>query len=131
MALEVWYAVPPKNPQLPAEKGLSPVQEFPEESVKPPPPARIRWIKEAVGAFTVRLKAVVLERPPPAAVTVMVAAPVAAALEALRVKVDEQVGEQLAAEKDAVTPAGRPEALRLTAWDAPDTSVAVIAFVAD
>ena len=81
--------------------------------------------------MTVKVKAEVLEIPPPAAVTVTVAVPIAAEAEAERVNVAEQFGVQEAGEKDAVTPEGSPEAERDTAWAVPETKEAVRLFVTD
>ena len=68
-----------------------------------------------VGAFTVRLKFVVLVTPPPAAVTVIRKVPAGVELVVLTVSVEEQVGLQEADEKEAVAPLGRPEAEKVTA----------------
>ena len=47
----------------------------------------------------------------------------------VRVRVVVQAGLQLVGEKAAVAPAGKPEAANATGWVAPDTRVAVMAFV--
>ncbi len=51
--------------------------------------------------------------------------PVAAALVAEKVRVDEQVAGQLVGEKAAVTPDGRVEVVKLTLPGVPDVAVAV------
>ena len=68
-----------------------------------------------VGRLTVKLNVVVLVTPPPAAVTVMVELPAGVEALALMVRVEEQVGLQVAEENEAVAPVGRPEAERVTA----------------
>jgi hypothetical protein len=62
-----------------------------------------------VGELTVKLNVVVLGTPPPIAVTVMVELPAGVEPLVLMVKVEEQVGLQLAGENEAVVPAGSPE----------------------
>ncbi len=75
---------------------------------------------------TVRAKVVVFRRPPDAIpVMVMVELPVVAVELAVKVRLVEQLGVQLAGEKDAVTPTGRPDAVKLTLWLVPETNVAV------
>jgi len=64
------------------------------------------------GAFTVRLMVAVLVRVPEVPETVTVAVPKVAELVAVRVKV--LVVAVLVGAKEAVTPAGKPEAVRLT-----------------
>jgi len=68
-----------------------------------------------VGRLTVKLNVVVLVTPPPAAVTVMVELPAGVEALVLMVRVEEQVGLQVAEENEAVAPVGRPEAERVTA----------------
>ena len=68
----------------------------------------------SVGRLTVKLNAVVLVTPPPVAVTVMLALPVAVELLVLMVSVEEQLGLQLVEEKEAVAPEGSPEAEKVT-----------------
>jgi hypothetical protein len=63
-----------------------------------------------VGESTVKLNVVVLVTPPPAAVTVMVELPADVEPLVLIVKLEEQVGLQLAGENEAVVPVGNPEA---------------------
>lgn len=58
---------------------------------------------------TVRAKLVVFVIPPPVPVTVIVEVPAGVEPLVLTVKVEEQVRLQLAGEKEAVTPLGRPE----------------------
>jgi hypothetical protein len=84
-----------------------------------------------VGKFTVKLNEVVLVTPPPTADTVIVevAAGVVPAVVVI-VTVEEQVGLQLANEKDALAPAGNPDAENVTAWLLPDTNVASILLLA-
>ncbi len=57
---------------------------------------------------------------------VIVDVPVAAVELAVKVKMVEQVGLQLVNEKDAVTPVGRPDVVKLTLWVVPETSAAVM-----
>ena len=61
-----------------------------------------------VGKFTVRLNEVVRVSPPPVADTVMADVPAGVELLVLIVKVEEQVGLQLAEENEAVDPEGKP-----------------------
>ena len=63
---------------------------------------------------TVRVRVVVLEREPEAPVMVTTAVPTVAALPAARVKVLEPVPVTLVGPKVAFTPAGNPEADKLT-----------------
>lgn len=74
---------------------------------------------------TVRLKLLVLEREPAAAVTTIGYVPGTAESLAVKVAVLEQVGLQEATENAAVTPAGMPEAENATGWVVPEESVAV------
>ena len=87
------------------------------ELVKLPPLGVIVGVATVVigGRLTVKLKVVVLVTPPPDAVTVTLELPAAMELLALIVRVEEQLGLQLAEENDAVAPAGKPEAEKLTA----------------
>jgi len=68
-----------------------------------------------VAELTVKLKLVVLVTPPPVPVTVIVAVPAGVEPLVLIVSVEEQVGLQLADEKEAVAPPGRPEVEKATA----------------
>jgi hypothetical protein len=68
-----------------------------------------------VGKLTVKLNIVVLVTPPPVAVTVMLELPAGVELFVLIVIVEEQAGLQLAEEKEALAPVGKPEAERVTA----------------
>ena len=94
-----------------------PACPLPEESwaVVPAPSSSFHQptgpVEVATGALTVRLKPVVLEMPPPVAVTVREAAPSMAEADAEKVIVVEQLGAgvQEVGEKEAVTPKGRPE----------------------
>jgi hypothetical protein len=61
------------------------------------------------------LKVVVLVIPPPVAVTVTVEVPARVEALVLIVRVEEQAGLQVAAEKEAVAPLGKPAAEKLTA----------------
>ena len=63
-----------------------------------------------VGAFTVRLKFVVLVIPPPVAVTVIVEVPAGVEVLVAIMRAVEQLGLQLFKEKDAADPVGRPDA---------------------
>jgi len=67
-----------------------------------------------VGRLTVKLNVVVLVTPPPVAVTVMLELPARVELPVLMVSVEEQLGLQLAEEKEAVAPVGNPEAEKAT-----------------
>jgi hypothetical protein len=66
-------------------------------------------------AFTVSENVVVCVSVPAVPVTVIVAVPVVAVVDAVSVNVDEHVGLHDAAENDAVTPVGNPEAENVTA----------------
>ena len=68
-----------------------------------------------VGELTVKLNVVVLVTPPPVAVTVMLELPAGVKPLVLIVSVEEQVGLQLAEEKEAVAPLDRPEVEKETA----------------
>ena len=83
------------------------------------------------GWFTVKPNAVVLETPPPDAVTVMVELPPGVDPLVLRVSVEEQLRLQLFGEKEAVVPEGNPEAENVTGCVLPETNVALIALVTD
>ena len=87
------------------------------ELVKLPPLGVIVGVATVVigGRLTVKLKIVVLVTPPPDAMTVTLELPTAVELLALMVRVEEQLGLQLAEENDAVAPVGKPEAEKLTA----------------
>lgn len=61
-----------------------------------------------VGKLTVRLNEVVRVTPPPVAATAMVDVPAGVEPLVLIVNVEEQVGLQLAEEKEAVDPEGKP-----------------------
>src|SRR5206468_3874512 len=82
-------------------------------------------------AFTVRVKLVVWVTPPPLPVTVMVAGPVGVLAAVVRVRVVEHVGVQEVLEKEALAPAGSPEAEKVTGCEVPETRVAVMVFVTD
>jgi hypothetical protein len=84
-----------------------------------------------VCAATFKLKVVVFVIPPPDAVTVMVELPAGVDAFALIVSVEEQLGLQLAEEKEAVAPVGKPEADRVTVWALPDVKVALIELVTE
>jgi hypothetical protein len=78
------------------------------------------------------LNVVVLVTPPPTADTVIVEVPAGVVpAVVLIVNVEEQVGLQLADEKDALPPAGNPDAENVTACALPDTNVAVIELVTE
>lgn len=76
-------------------------------------------------AFTVSVKLVVLESPPPVPESVIVKFPVGVEERVESVKVLVQVGLQLVGEKLAVVPLGSPEAEKETDCVAPERSVAV------
>jgi hypothetical protein len=84
-----------------------------------------------VGRFTDKLNVVVLETPPPEAVTVIGKLPGRVEELVLRVSVEEQLGLQLPCEKEAVAPEGRPEAESVTDCVLPETNVALIKLVTD
>jgi hypothetical protein len=78
------------------------------------------------------LNVVVRVTPPPTADTVIVEVPAGVVpAVVVMVNVEEQVGLQLADEKDAVAPAGKPAAENVTACALPDTRVALIRKAAD
>ena len=77
------------------------------DPVKLPPLGLIVGVA-TVGKFTVRLNEVVRVRPPLVAATAMADVPAGVALLVLIVKVEEQVGLQLAEENEAVDPEGKP-----------------------
>ena len=80
------------------------------------------------GALTVRLMGALRVRPPPAPVTVTVAGPVVAVLDAAKVRTLEfPVAE--AGLKLAVTPAGNPPAVKATAPVKPPLRVIVIVLI--
>jgi len=88
------------------------------EPVKLPPLGLIVGVATVgviVGELTVRLNVVALVTPPPVAVTAMVELPAGVEPLVLIVRVEEQVGLQLAEEKEAVAPLGRPEVEKETA----------------
>ena len=85
----------------------------------------------AVGKLTAKLNVVVLETPPPDAVTVIVELPAGVEPLVLRVSVEEQLGLQLLGEKDPVAPVGSPEAENVTGCVLPETNVALITLVTD
>src|SRR5439155_520583 len=64
-------------------------------------------------------------------VTVMGKGPVGVLVEVVRVRVVEHVGVQEGAEKEALAPAGSPEAEKATDRELPETRVAVMVFVTD
>ena len=73
----------------------------------------------------------VLETPPPDAVTVMVEVPPGVEPLVAIVSVEEQLGLQLFGEKEAVAPEGSPEAENETGCVLPETNVALIVLVTD
>jgi hypothetical protein len=101
------------------------------EPVKLPPLGLIVGVATVGRLFTVKLKVLVLVTPPPAAVTVIREVPAGVELVVLMVRVEEQVGPQEVEEKEAVAPAGRPEAEKVTASVPPDIKVALIKLVTD
>ena len=78
-----------------------------------------------------RVKLVVRERDPAVPVTVIVDDPVGVEVEVVRVNVDEHVGLQDPGENEAVAPAGKPEAEKVTGCVVPETRVAVTVLVTD
>jgi hypothetical protein len=96
------------------------------------PPLESEKSKEGGGAFTVKVKVVVWDKEPATPVTVIVDDPVGVDAEVVRVNVDEHVGLQdPGGEKEAVAPAGRPEAENETDCEVPDTRAAVIVLDTD
>ena len=77
------------------------------DPVKLPPLGLIVGVA-TVGKLTVRLNEVVRVSPPPVAATAMADVPAGVELLVLIVKVEEQVGLQLAEENEAVDPEGKP-----------------------
>ena len=77
------------------------------------------------GAVTVRLNDVVCVTDPATAVTVTDVVPRATAALALSVRFVLHVGEHDGVSNEPVTPAGRPETLKVAAWLVPDDNVAV------
>jgi hypothetical protein len=95
------------------------------------PPLGLMVGVATVGKLTVKLNVVVLVTPPPVAVTVMLELPAGVEPLVLMVRVEEQVGLQLAEEKEAVAPVGKPAAENVTAWALPDVKVVLIELVTD
>ena len=88
------------------------------EFVKLPPLGVIvgvATVETAIGAETVRLKAVLLVIPPPVAFTVTGKFPVGVDPVVVILSTVEQVGLHEAEEKEGVAPEGRPETLNDTA----------------
>jgi hypothetical protein len=85
------------------------------EPVKLPPLGLKVGMATVGAALTIKLKVVVLVTPPPVEVTVTVEVAAGVARVVLIVNVEEQVGLQLAEEKEAVAPPGNPEAEKVTA----------------
>src|SRR5205814_10601856 len=83
------------------------------------------------GALTVKVKPYATLFRSPLPVTVMVAGPVGVLAEVVRVRVVEHVGVQEVLEKEALAPAGSPDAEKVTACEVPETRVAVMVFVTD
>src|SRR5205814_7745672 len=83
------------------------------------------------GALTVKVKPYATLFRSPLPVTVMVAGPVGVLAEVVRVRVVEHVGVHEVLEKEAVVPAGSPEAEKVTGCEVPETRVAVMVFVTD
>ena len=83
------------------------------DPVKLPPLGLIVGVA-TVGKFTVRLNEVVRVTPPPVAATVMADVPAGVEPLVLIVKVEEQVGLQLAEENEAVDPEGKPATEKVT-----------------
>lgn len=77
------------------------------------------------------MNVVVLETPPPDAVTVMVEVPPGVELLVAIVSVEKQLGLQLFGEKEAVAPEGSPEAESETGCVLPETNVALIELFTD
>src|SRR5947207_5481875 len=82
--------------------------------------------EKSKGAVTVKVKLVVLVRPPPVPVTVMREEPVGVDAVVARVRVVVQVGVHAVGENVGVTPAGSPEAEKTTDCDVPESKVAVM-----
>jgi len=100
-----------------------------KEFVKLPPLGVIvgvATVETAVGAATVKVKAVLLVMPPAAALIVTEKFPVGVDPVVVILRTVEQLRVQEAGEKDAKAPEGSPETLKDTACEVPDANVAVI-----
>jgi hypothetical protein len=84
-----------------------------------------------VGKLTARLNVVVFVIPPPDAATVMVELPEGVEPVVLMVRVEEQLGLQLAEENEAVAPEGRPDTEKETDWLPPEARVALMELVTE
>ena len=108
------------------EGSPSPIRSMSQPRFVPEPVAVTIWpgVKVApcageiiavdAGDVTVRAKLVAFVIPPPVPVTVIVELPAGVEPLVLIVSVEEQVGLQLADEKEAVAPPGRPEVEKAT-----------------
>ena len=79
------------------------------------PPFGLMTGVATVGKLTVKLNVVVLVTPLAAALTVMLEFPAAVELLVLMVRVEEQLGLQLAEDNEAVVPEGNPDTEKETA----------------
>src|SRR5690349_23888120 len=79
-------------------------------------------VETAVGAATLNVKPVLLEMPPPVALTVTEKFPVGVDPVVVILRTVEQVGVQEVDENEPVAPEGRPEMLKETACDVPDAN---------
>src|SRR5207237_1302675 len=82
-------------------------------------------------ALTVKVKRVVRVTPQPGRATGRVRGPVGVLVEVVRVRVVEHVGVQEGLEKEALAPAGSPEAEKATDRELTEIRVAVMVFVTD
>jgi hypothetical protein len=96
--------------------------------LKLPPLGVIAGIATVAALATLRVNAVVLATPSPAAVTVRGKLPAAVAALVAMVSTDEHVGLQEAAEKEPTAPDGSPETLNEIVLPLPELSVAVTVF---
>ena len=81
--------------------------------------------------MTVKVNVVVWDREPATPVTVIVDDPVGVDAAVVTVNVDEHVGLHDPGENEAVAPAGKPDAEKVTACVVPETRVAVMVLVTD
>lgn len=89
-------------------------------------------VRVCVGiGFTVRRKNLRMDEPPPITSTAICLVPVGVEAEVEMVRVDVQVGLQDVGEKEAVAPAGRPDAVKDTDWVVPNVRVAVQVLVTE
>jgi hypothetical protein len=95
------------------------------------PPLGLKVGAAAVGKLTTKLNEVVFERLPAVALMVMGKFPAGVEPVVLTVRVVEQLGLQLAEEKEPDVPVGNPETEKETSCGLPDTSEMLITLVTD